>query len=78
MQIILLFVVSACTFLVYRRLAARNSEKEVSVMTGTSSIKTRLQSMVLLISATALIITSVMGVLIMMLIRSQSELALIT
>lgn len=42
-----------------------------------TSIKKKLQVMVLIISATALIITSVLGVGIMMMIRSQSESALI-
>ncbi len=60
-----------------QRKALRPAQPVNRSLTKGTSIKTRLQRMVLIISATALVVTSVFGVAVMMIIRSQSESALI-
>ena len=80
-QAVLFLVLSTLALLAVHKLTGRRTVPEQSAAhtpAGRTSIKTKLQRMVLIISATALIITSVISVFIMMMIRSQSESALIT
>lgn len=83
LQALLFLAISAIVLVLYMAYAKRHIADEADqrvddASVKNTSIKTRLQRMVLIISATALTITSVLGVFIMMMIRSQSESALIT